>query len=96
MTIAIQALLGLLEQLLPLLGAGSNVALIESIIGTLVQFMPFIAQEISALYTPVKNIIEALSSNPATNASQLATLQTLDKQADDAFEAAAAATDAGT
>lgn len=92
MTIAIQALLGLLEQLLPLLGAGSNVLLIEKIIGTLAQFLPFILQEISALAGPVKNIIAALSANPATNATQLATLQTMDAQVDAAFDAAAADT----
>jgi hypothetical protein len=44
----------------------------------------------------VKNIIAALQANPATTESQLAALQALDQQADAAFEAAAASTDAGT
>ena len=95
MTIAIQALLALIEQLLPLITGSANAALIGGIISTLTQFLPFIASEISALYTPVKNIIAALSANPATTAAQLVELQALDKTTDDAFEAAASATDAG-
>jgi len=95
MTIAIQGLLALIEQLLPLV-AGSNAVLIDSIISTLSGFLPFIVQEISVLYGPIKNIIAALSANPATTADQLATLQAMDKAVDDAFEAAAADTDAGT
>ena len=94
MTIAIQALLALIGQLLPLITGSANVALVGSIISTLEQFLPFIVQEISSLYQPVKNIIQALSANPATTAEQLATLQVLDKSADDAFEAIAAETDA--
>ena len=60
----------------------------------LLNILPFILQEISALYTPVKNIIAALSATPATNAAQLGQLQVLDAQVDAAFEAAAAQTDA--
>ncbi len=96
MTIAIQALLGLITNLIPLLTSSANASLIDSIIKTLTEFIPFIVDEISALYTPVKNIIAALSATPATNAAQLAQLQVLDQQVDAAFEAAAASTDAGT
>ena len=96
MTIAIQALLGLITNLIPLLTSSANASLIDSIIKTLTEFIPFIVDEISALYTPVKNIIAALSATPATNAAQLAQLQVLDAQVDAAFEAAAASTDAGT
>ena len=96
MTIAIQALLGLIEQLIPLLTSSANATLIESIINALTQFLPFIVNEIASLYQPVKNIIAALSATPATNAAQLATLQVLDQQLDSAFESAAASTDAGT
>ena len=96
MTIAIQALLGLITNLIPLLTSSANASLIDSIIKTLTEFVPFIIDEISALYTPVKNIIAALSATPATNAAQLAQLQVLDQQVDAAFEAAAASTDAGT
>lgn len=93
MTIAIQALLALIGQLLPLITSSTNVALVGSIISTLEQFLPFIIQEISSLYQPVKNIIMALSANPATTAEQLASLQVLDKSTDDAFEAIAKETD---
>ncbi len=96
MTIAIQALLGLITNLIPLLTSSANASLIDSIIKTLTEFVPSIIDEISALYTPVKNIIAALSATPATNAAQLAQLQVLDQQVDAAFEAAAASTDAGT
>jgi hypothetical protein len=95
MTIALTTLLSLISNLLPLLTSSANANLIGSIISTLEQFLPFIVDEISALYQPVKNIIAALSANPATTAAQLATLQTLDAQADAAFDAAAASTDAG-
>lgn len=95
MTIAITALLSLIGQLLPLITSSANANLIAGIISTLEQFLPFILDEIESLYTPVKNIIAALSANPATTAEQLAMLQALDKSTDDAFEAAAASTDAG-
>jgi hypothetical protein len=95
MTIAIQALLGLITNLIPLLTSSANATLIDSIISTLTQFIPFIVDEISSLYQPVKNIIAALSATPATTTAQLATLQALDTQLDAAFDAAAASTDAG-
>lgn len=94
MTIAITTLLGLISNLIPLLTSSANAALIDSIISTLEQFLPFIVSEVSALYTPVKNIIEALSATPATTAAQAAALATLDTQVDAAFEAIAAQTDA--
>jgi hypothetical protein len=96
MTLALTTLLSLISNLLPLLTSSANANLIGSIISTLEQFLPFIVDEISSLYQPVKNIIAALSANPATTAAQLATLQALDAQADAAFDAAAASTDAGT
>lgn len=95
MTAIITGILSMLEQLLPAITSASNVTLIDSIIKALTGMLPFILDEVAALYTPVKNIIAALSANPATTADQAATLQTLDKQVDDAFEAAAADTDAG-
>ena len=96
MTIAIQALLGLIESLIPLLTSSANASVINGIINTLTNFLPYIVEEIASLYQPVKNIIAALSATPATDAAQLAQLQTLDAQVDAAFDAAAAATDAGT
>ena len=96
MTIAIQALLGLIESLIPLLTSSANASVINGIINTLTNFLPYIVEESASLYQPVKNIIAALSATPATDAAQLAQLQTLDAQVDAAFDAAAAATDAGT
>lgn len=96
MTLAIQGLLALIEQLLPLLTSAANATLVDGIISTLSGFLPFILTEISSLYQPVKNIIAALSATPATNAAQAAQLATLNSQVDAAFEAAAADTDAGT
>lgn len=95
MSIAISALLSLIEQLIPLITSAANATLIDSIINTLEGFLPFIIQEIAVLATPVKNIIAALSANPATTAAQLTALQALDTQVDVAFDAAAAATDSG-
>jgi hypothetical protein len=96
MTLAIQGLLGLIGQLIPLLTSGANTTLITGIISTLSGFMPFIINEVESLYTPVKNIIAALSATPATDATQAAALAALDAQLDAAFATAAAATDAGT
>ena len=95
MSLAIQGLLTLIEQLIPLLTSSANATLIDGIISTLSGFLPFIVNEISALYAPVKNIIAALSATPATNATQAAALAALDAQLDAAFDAAAADTDAG-
>jgi hypothetical protein len=89
MTAAIQAVLGLINHLLPSI-LGSNAQLIENIISVLSNMLPYILAEVESLYEPVKNIIAALSANPATTADQLTQLQALDAQVDAAFEAAAA------
>jgi phage-related protein len=95
MSAAISAILALIEELLPVVTSASNASLIASILNALTAMLPFIIQEVEALITPVKNIIAALSANPATTAAQLTTLQTLDASVDAAFEAATADTDAG-
>lgn len=84
------AIISLIEQLIPLLGT-SNTNVIDSIINVMTQWLPLITQEVEALVQPIKNIIAALSANPATTAAQLTTLQALDAQVDAAFEAAVAA-----
>ena len=94
MTAAITALLGMIGQLIPLLTSSANATVIDSIIVTLTGFLPYIIEEISSLYQPIKNIIAALSASPATDAAQAAALATLDAQVDAAFEAVAAQTDA--
>lgn len=94
MTAFIAAIIALIEQILPLAFSASNTALIDQILTVLAGMLPYIVQGAESLYQPVKNIIAALSANPATTAEQLATLQALDQQADAAFEAIAAQTDA--
>lgn len=79
----------LLTQLLPQIGTDSSI--ITTIINALIQLIPLAVQEGQALVAPIKNVIAALSANPATTAEQLATLQVLDAQVDAAFEAAATA-----
>lgn len=95
MSTVITAIVGLLGQLLPLITSASNASLIANIIETLASIVPFIVDEIEAVAPAIKNIIAALSANPATTAAQLATLQQLDAQVDAAFDAAAKDTDAG-
>ena len=96
MTAVITAILSMIEQLLPAISSAGTASLITSIINALTGMLPYIIDEIEALVGPVKNIIAALSDNPATTAAQAATLATLDAQVDAAFAAAAAPTDAGT
>ncbi len=94
MTAVITTVLSLIETyLLPLVASSADTALITSIISTLEGLLPLIVGSIGPFYSSVKNIIAALSADPAALPDQLAALQALDKQADDAFEAAAADTD---
>jgi uncharacterized membrane protein len=89
-TEAVLAVLTLIEQLLPLLGvttSAQTVTLIGNIINALIKFMPLITDEVSSVYTAVKNIINSLSSNPAATPEQLAALQSLDAQVDAAWTA---------
>lgn len=84
----VASLIGLLAQISPLL---NNTSAIANVISTLEKIIPIIAQEFSDLVTPVKNIIAALSANPATSLDQLTALRELDAQVDSEFEAAVAA-----
>jgi hypothetical protein len=96
MSILITSVLAMIEALLPAITSTANATMIDGIVTALTNMLPYIIQEVEALVTPVKNIIAALSANPATTAAQLTALQTLDQQVDAAFDAAASATDAGT
>src|SRR6266481_783501 len=81
--------LTIIEQILPLLNnSGTSTKAITTIVTQLEKWLPLIVQEISVLYGPVKNIIVALSANPATLTEQQATLAEIDAQVDTAFEAA--------
>lgn len=96
MSVVVTSIVALLGQLLPLLTSAANATLITSIIETLASIVPFVVQEVETLAPAIKNIIAALSANPATTADQLAQLQQLDAQVDTAFDDAAKDTDAGT
>lgn len=86
----IAAILGVIEQAVALLGTGNNtVKLVDSIIIALEKFLPLIGNFIPTFYQSVKNIIAALTADPATLSAQLTALQALDAQVDEAFEAAA-------
>ena len=85
------ALLSLLTSIASL---SSEAGVIAQIIATLIGLIPTLVQEYKDLVGPVKNIIAALSANPATTADQLATLQELDAKVDADFEAAATAAQA--
>ena len=82
----VTAIIGLMTQMLPLITSSSQVA---KFIETLISILPTIEQLAADLVQPIKNIINALSANPATDAAQIAALQQLDAQYDQAFEAAA-------
>jgi hypothetical protein len=84
------AVVALLTQLLPILST-SAASTVAAVINALLQIIPVVVQEATDLIQPIKNVIAALSANPASTADQMKTLQTLDKQCDDAFEAAAVA-----
>ena len=86
----ILGVLTIIQQILPLLGtSNTSTNAITTIVTQLEKWLPLIVQEISVLYGPVKNIIAALSANPATLVEQQATLAAIDAQVDTAFEAAA-------
>ena len=90
------AVLSGVSQILPLLLGTKNADTtnaINGVIGIIEKLMPLIVDEISAVYQSAKNIIAALSANPATTAEQAATLAQFDAQVDAAFEAAAADVD---
>ena len=88
------AVVALLTQLLPILSTSAGSTVI-AVINALVQIIPVVVQEATDLVAPIKNVIAALSANPAATADQLATLAALDAQVDAAFENAAAAAGAG-
>ena len=87
MTAAFTTVLALLGQLLPALSGNSE--MIANIINALIQIIPVIVKEVQDVAPMVKNIIAALKNDPATTADQLAQLDALDAQVDQAFEAAA-------
>ncbi len=85
----IQTLLQLILALLPKIGVDSKAT--NTILTALIQIVPIAMQEAQDVLPAIKNIIAALSTNPATTADQLKTLQVLDAQVDQAFEDAVSA-----
>jgi hypothetical protein len=83
------SVVSMLSQMIPLIGGSSDV--LASILGTLINLIPVVVQEVASLFPEVKAIIAALASNPAATSTQLQTLAALDAQVDAAFEAAATA-----
>ena len=85
---AILAVLSLIEQILPMIGtASTTVTMIENIIGVLTKLLPYIIDEISTVYTAVKNIIAQLQNSGAPTPDQITALQSLDTQVDAAWDA---------
>lgn len=91
MSAIIQVTLNLIAALLP---AGVSAGVAGQIIAALIQIVPVLVKEASDLAPVVRNIITALKADPATTAEQLAALEALDQQVDQAFEAAATAAQA--
>ena len=82
----ILAVLAMIEQILPLIGTSTTtVTMIGSIVTALTQLMPYIVNEISTVYTAVKNIIAQLQNSGAPTATQIAALQSLYAQVDAAW-----------
>lgn len=81
----LSAVLALLQTIAPSLGSSA----IQNVINILVQLLPVAIKEVQDLTPAIKNIIAALSSNPAATADQLATLKALDTLTDANFDAAA-------
>jgi len=91
---AILAVLAIIEQLLPALGtSAATVTLIDGIINALTALMPYIINEVSTVYTAVKNIISLLQNSGAMSADQMTALQTLDAQVDAGWASVQAAID---
>jgi hypothetical protein len=82
----ILAVLAMIQQIMPLIGTSSaTVSMVASIIEALTKLLPYIMDEISTVYTAVKNIIAQLQNTGAPTADQLAALTALDAQVDAAW-----------
>lgn len=90
MEIAIQALLAIVQALLPDLGVAST-NVIAKIVDALVQLEPVIAKAVPALIQEVQGVIASLQSSGALTADQMTALTTLNASVDAALAAAIAA-----
>jgi hypothetical protein len=78
--------LGLIEEMLPLIG-GSNSSAIGNVIKTLTDLAPLVTDQIGATYTGVRNIIDSIGAHPATTDEQVTALDAFSKTVDDAWDA---------
>lgn len=94
--VAISTLLTVVQTVLPMVSGATSSTLIISVVAALEKWIPLVIAlfpSATTMFQSLKNIIASLSSNPATPADQLATLQQLDAVVDTAFEAIAAQVD---
>lgn len=84
----IPVLLGLVQHLVPAIGTATTIG---KVISTIAQVAPVAIKEVQDVTPIIKNIISALSTNPATTAEQLRQLKELSAKVDAEFEAAAEA-----
>jgi len=90
-----QVILAILAVIEPLIGTSAATAsMITNIINALSALLPYIINEISTVYTAVKNIISLLqNSSGSMTADQVTALQTLDAQVDAGWAAVQAQID---
>lgn len=94
MNTAFTAILALLQQLLPLISAGSaSSGVVATVVNVLKTWLPLITTEITALYEPVKNIVTVLQGSGLVTPEQIADLKVMDAKIDADFEAASAGLD---
>jgi hypothetical protein len=86
MNSVITGLLSLVGNLVPL--AGGSTSTVGMVINTLTEVVPLVIKEYQDVAPFIKNIIAALKDDPAATQAQLDALDVLDKQVDDAFDAA--------
>lgn len=93
--IAINLVLPLLQQLLPLFGLGNaTTGTVGLVIKGLETVIPMIGPATHAIVPKIKNIISVVGADPAATADQIAALRELDRQSDFLFDAALAAAEA--
>lgn len=93
---AITTLLTVVETVLPAVSGATSSTIIIATVAALEKWIPLVIAlfpSATTLFQSIKNIIASLSSNPATPAEQLASLQQLDAVVDTAFEAIASQVD---
>lgn len=84
---AVNKVIDLIQKFLPLIPvAGPAAPIINDVVDTLQEFSPLIVNQVETTREGVKNIINAVSSNPNTSTDQLKALRELDRKVDAAWE----------